>query len=89
MEKNNERCENCKYFHRLKINKRIPVTLPRNCNVVSGWSIDVVPNHFQETSCCIAFTRIGCTIEETDDYSAFVLEADKNDCCEMYEKRSV
>jgi len=59
------KCEDCKYFHRLK----------HNFKQFKG---------FEESSCCIALTREG---EDIDDYDVFVIEASKNDKCELFCKK--
>lgn len=81
-------CKNCKYFHKLKIDQRVPVTLPRNSNVVSGWGVDRRRNKFDNTSCCIAFTRLCAPGDNIDDYDSFVIEVTENDRCEMFTEKA-
>lgn len=83
----NGRCKNCKYFHKLKIDQRIVVTLPRNSNVISGLGVGHRRNSFDSTSCCIAFTRLCDPCDDVDDYDSFVIETTENDTCEMFTER--
>ena len=60
-----ERCENCKYWHKLKYGFKTRIG-------------------FQESSCCIALTRL---YEDIDEYDSFIIETNADDMCEMFTRK--
>lgn len=70
-----ERCENCRFYSELRINKRYVKEIGKN-GVVSGWNVGIKRSKFEDKHCCLMFVKT-----ENEPY---VLEVTPNDRCEMF-----
>ena len=70
-----ERCENCRFYSELKINKRFIKEIGGD-GFVSGFELATRLSEFQDSHCCLLFVKT-----ENDPY---VFEVTPNDTCECF-----